>query len=175
VGRMDQVWTERPSSATAVDARVGRGRTCRTSRSGRTDVQGRRCRVRCDQRTLHRWIRRVRCGIGLDHAVGTYERYSCSASPRTLSYERYAQISAAAARGRRRAARAIASTLCDPCWLAATGDHVLACERRSHSLKSMLPRRASPNGTSDRSSTRPPKYRASGSLTTVRGSPIAFR
>jgi hypothetical protein len=110
-----------------------------------------------------------------DHAVGTYERYSCSASPRTLSYERYAQISAAAARERMRAARANASTLCDPCWLAATGDHVLACERRSHSLKSMLPRRASPNGTSDRSSTRPPKYRASGSLTTVRGSPIAFR
>src|SRR2546425_3684914 len=51
----------------------------------------------------------------------------------------------------------------------------LACERRSHSSKPMRPRRASPNGTSERSSTRPPKYRASGSLTTSRGSPTAFR
>ena len=54
-------------------------------------------------------------------------------------------------------------------------DQAAACERRSHSTKPMRPRRASPNGTSERSSTRPPKYRASGSLTTVRGSPIAFR
>src|SRR5256712_6798488 len=51
----------------------------------------------------------------------------------------------------------------------------LACWRRSPSSKPMRPRRASPNGTSERSSTRPPKYRASGSLTTVRGSPTAFR
>src|SRR5260221_4935616 len=50
-----------------------------------------------------------------------------------------------------------------------------ACERRSHSSKPMRPRRASPNGTSECSSTRPPKYRASGSLTTSRGSPSAFR
>src|SRR6266853_210680 len=50
-----------------------------------------------------------------------------------------------------------------------------ACERRSHSSKPMRPRRASPNGTSERSSTRPPKYRASLSLTTSRGSPTAFR
>jgi hypothetical protein len=35
----------------------------------------------------------------------------------------------------------------------------------------MRPRRASPNGTSECSSTRPPKYRASRSLTTSRGSP----
>ena len=38
----------------------------------------------------------------------------------------------------------------------------------------MRPRRASPNGTSERSSTRPPQYRASGSRTTSRGSPTAF-
>src|SRR5439155_5612290 len=54
-------------------------------------------------------------------------------------------------------------------------NQALACERRSHSAKPMPPRRALPNGTSERSSTRPPKYRASGSLTTVRGSPTAFR
>src|SRR5262245_51294717 len=54
-------------------------------------------------------------------------------------------------------------------------DQAPACERRSHSSKPMRPRRASPNGTSERSSTRPPKYRASGSLTTLRGSPTAFR
>ena len=54
-------------------------------------------------------------------------------------------------------------------------DQALACERRSHSSKPMRPRRASPNGTSERSSTRPPLYRASGSLTTSRGSPTAFR
>src|SRR5262245_3127144 len=47
--------------------------------------------------------------------------------------------------------------------------------RRSHSSKPMRPRRASPNGTSECSSTRPPKYRASGSLTTSRGSATAFR
>src|SRR6516165_12092094 len=50
-----------------------------------------------------------------------------------------------------------------------------ARERWSHSSKPMRPRRASPNGTSERSSTRPPKYRASGSRTTSRGSPTAFR
>src|SRR5262245_22798798 len=44
-------------------------------------------------------------------------------------------------------------------------DQAAACERRSHSSKPMWPRRASPSGTSERSSTRPPKYRASGSLT----------
>src|SRR5437773_161924 len=47
----------------------------------------------------------------------------------------------------------------------------LARERRSHSSKPMRPRRASPNGTSERSSTRPPQYRASESRTTLRGSP----
>ncbi len=47
--------------------------------------------------------------------------------------------------------------------------------RRSHSSTPMWPRRASPKGTSERASTRPPKYRASGSLTTSRGSPTAFR
>src|SRR5947208_16906650 len=52
---------------------------------------------------------------------------------------------------------------------------VLAGERRSHSSKPMRPRRASPNGTSERSSTRPPQYRASGSPTTSRGSATAFR
>src|SRR6266852_4143612 len=46
-------------------------------------------------------------------------------------------------------------------------DQAPACERRSHSSKPMRPRRASLNGTSERSSTRPPKYRASGSLTTL--------
>src|SRR5712671_6554746 len=54
-------------------------------------------------------------------------------------------------------------------------DQAPACERRSHSSKPMRPRRASPNGTSECSSTRPPKYRASGSLTTSRGSPTAVR
>ncbi len=54
-------------------------------------------------------------------------------------------------------------------------DQAPACERRSHSSKPMRPRRASPNGTSECSSTRPPKYRASRSLTTSRGSPTAFR
>src|SRR5437667_7411726 len=54
-------------------------------------------------------------------------------------------------------------------------DQALACERWSHSSRPMRPRRASPNGTSERSSTRPPKYRDSGSLTTTRGSPTAFR
>ena len=54
-------------------------------------------------------------------------------------------------------------------------DQAAACERRSHSSKPMRPRRASPNGTSECSSTPPPKYRASGSLTTSRGSPTAFR
>ncbi len=48
-------------------------------------------------------------------------------------------------------------------------------ERRSHSANPMRPRRASPNGTSERSSTRPPQYRASGSRTTSRLSPTAFR
>src|ERR1700716_1012837 len=59
------------------------------------------------------------------------------------------------------------------CWR--MQDQACVCERRSHSSKPMRPRRASPNGTSERSSTRPPKYRASGSLTTSRGSPTAFR
>src|SRR5438552_702459 len=54
-------------------------------------------------------------------------------------------------------------------------DQALACERRSHSSKPMRLRRASPNGTSERSSTRPPQYRAPGSRTTSRGSPTAFR
>src|SRR5437879_10874851 len=54
-------------------------------------------------------------------------------------------------------------------------DQAFACERRSHSSRPMRPRRASPNGTSERSSTRPPQYRAPGSLTTSRGSPTAFR
>ena len=53
-------------------------------------------------------------------------------------------------------------------------DQAFACERRSHSSRPMRPRRTSPSGTSDFSSTPPPKYRASGSLTTSRGSPIAF-
>src|ERR671930_167380 len=47
----------------------------------------------------------------------------------------------------------------------------LARERRSHSSKPMRPRRASPKGTSARSSTRLPQYRASESRTTLRGSP----
>jgi hypothetical protein len=50
-----------------------------------------------------------------------------------------------------------------------------AYERRNHSSNVMRPRRAAPNGTSERSSTRPPKYRASGSLMTTRWSPTAFR
>ena len=54
-------------------------------------------------------------------------------------------------------------------------DQAPACERPSHSSKPMRPRRASPNGTSECSSTRPPQYPASGSLTTSRGSPTAFR
>ena len=54
-------------------------------------------------------------------------------------------------------------------------DQALARERRSHSSKPMRPRRASANGTSECSSTRPPKYRASGSRTTSRGSPTALR
>src|SRR5882762_468283 len=37
-------------------------------------------------------------------------------------------------------------------------DQALAFERRCHSSKPMRPRRASPNGTSERSSTRPPQY-----------------
>jgi hypothetical protein len=36
-------------------------------------------------------------------------------------------------------------------------DQAAACERRNHSSKPMRPRRASPNGTSENSSTRPPK------------------
>ena len=63
----------------------------------------------------------------------------------------------------------------DPLGVPRMQDQTLACERRSHSSKPMRPRRASPNGTSERSSTRPPKYRASGSLSTSRGSPTAFR
>src|SRR4029077_17208611 len=54
-------------------------------------------------------------------------------------------------------------------------DQAFARERRSHSSRPMRPRRASPNGTSERSSTRPPQYRAPGSHTTSRGSPTAFR
>src|SRR5262245_48476597 len=54
-------------------------------------------------------------------------------------------------------------------------DQAAARERRSHSSKPIRPRRASPNGTSECVSTRPPKYRASGSRTTLRGSPTAFR
>src|SRR5882724_6176975 len=57
----------------------------------------------------------------------------------------------------------------------AVADQATACERRSHSSKPMRPRRTSPNGTSECCSTRPPKYRASGSRTTSRGSPTAFR
>ena len=56
----------------------------------------------------------------------------------------------------------------------ARGDQAAACEPRTHSSKPMRPRRALPNGTSERSLSRPPQYRASGSLTTLRGSPIAF-
>src|SRR5260370_35792255 len=40
-------------------------------------------------------------------------------------------------------------------------DQAAACERRSHSPKPMRPRRASPNGTSEGSSTPPPQYPAS--------------
>src|SRR5262249_40635715 len=54
-------------------------------------------------------------------------------------------------------------------------DQAAACERRSHSSRPMRPRRASPNGTSECSSTRPPQYPAPGSLTTSRGSPTALR
>src|ERR1700739_1337996 len=49
-----------------------------------------------------------------------------------------------------------------------------ASERRSNSSRPSRPRRASPNGTSERSSTRPPKYRASGSHTTSRRTSTAF-
>src|SRR6185437_5959315 len=55
------------------------------------------------------------------------------------------------------------------------GRQAAARERRNHSSKPMRPRRASPNGTSECCSTRPPQYGASGSLTTTRGSPTAFR
>jgi hypothetical protein len=48
-------------------------------------------------------------------------------------------------------------------------DQALARERRSHSSEPMRPRRASPDGSSERSSTRRPKYRASGSRTTSAG------
>src|SRR5215813_12320863 len=54
-------------------------------------------------------------------------------------------------------------------------DRAFAGERRSHSSRPIRPRRASPNGTRERSSTRPPQYLAWGSSTTVRGSPTAFR
>src|SRR6185437_7855094 len=54
-------------------------------------------------------------------------------------------------------------------------NQAFAPERRIHSSRPTRPRRASPNGTSECSSTRPPKYRASGSLTTSRRSPTAFR
>src|SRR6478736_1712569 len=53
--------------------------------------------------------------------------------------------------------------------------YAAAFERRSHSSKPIRPRRASASGTSECSSTRPPQYRAPGSLTTSRGSPTAFR
>src|SRR5215469_4849909 len=45
-------------------------------------------------------------------------------------------------------------------------DQAPVCERRSHSSSPIWPRRASRNGTSERSSARPPQYRASGSRTT---------
>ena len=54
-------------------------------------------------------------------------------------------------------------------------DQAFVCERRSHSSRPIWPSRASPNGTNERSSTRLPKYRASGSRTTSRGSPTANR
>ena len=54
-------------------------------------------------------------------------------------------------------------------------DQAAARERRSHSSRLIRPRRASPNGTSERSSTRPAKYPASGSPATSRRSPTAFR
>src|SRR6516162_1869875 len=57
----------------------------------------------------------------------------------------------------------------------AIADQAAACARWNHSSKPMRPRRASPTGTSECSSTRPPQYRASGSLTTSRGSPTARR
>src|SRR6516164_7280073 len=56
-----------------------------------------------------------------------------------------------------------------------TRDQAAACDRRSHSSNPMRPRRASPNGTSECSSTRPPQYRPSRLLTTSRGSPTALR
>jgi uncharacterized protein YbjT (DUF2867 family) len=48
-------------------------------------------------------------------------------------------------------------------------------EWRSHWSRPMRPRRASPSGTSELSSTRPPQYRAPASPTTSRGFPTAFR
>jgi hypothetical protein len=52
----------------------------------------------------------------------------------------------------------------------AVADQAPACERRNHSSKPMRPRRTSPNGTSERSSTRPPQYRAGASA--ARGNPV---
>src|SRR5262249_47366839 len=57
----------------------------------------------------------------------------------------------------------------------AHADQAAARERRNHSSRPMRPSRASPSGTSERSSTKLPKYRASASRTTSRGSPTAFR
>jgi hypothetical protein len=54
-------------------------------------------------------------------------------------------------------------------------DQAAACDRRSQSSRPMRPRRASPSGTSEVSSTWPPQYRAFGSLTTSRGSRTALR
>src|SRR5215472_17850988 len=54
-------------------------------------------------------------------------------------------------------------------------DQAAVRERPSHSSRVMRPSRASPNGTSERSSIRAPKCRASGSRTTLRGSSTAFR
>src|SRR5262249_60776834 len=51
----------------------------------------------------------------------------------------------------------------------------LACERRSPSARPTRPRRGSPHGTGERSSTRPPPYRASGARTTVPGAATAVR
>ena len=63
---LDQVRAERSSSATSVDARVRRGRACRVRRCRGPAVQGWRCGVRRNERPIHRWIRRVRSGIGDD-------------------------------------------------------------------------------------------------------------
>src|SRR5580700_3978994 len=57
----------------------------------------------------------------------------------------------------------------------ATRDQAAARERRIHSSRPMRPRRASPNGTNECSSTWPPQYPAVGSRTTSRGSATAFR